>query len=244
MRKVAMVTGGSRGIGAAIVETLAKNGWDVAFCYEKNSEAAMTLSARLCAEGGTVLPLQADVSDAAQVAAMFDRCREELGAPMLLVNNAGFAQQKMFCDITPEEWRRMFAVHVDGAYHCTQQAIGEMVRRKAGCIINVSSMWGQVGASCEVHYSAAKAALIGLTKALAKELGPSGITVNCIAPGVIDTEMNRMLGEQTLQELCEEIPLARLGRAEDVAALCLYLAEQGGAYLTGQVLGVNGGFVI
>jgi len=175
---------------------------------------------------------------------MCQAVEERLGTVDLLVNNAGIAQQKMFCDITPEEWDRMFAVTVTGAFHCCQRVLPGMLRRGGGQIINVASMWGQTGASCEVHYSAAKAALIGMTRALAKELGPSGITVNCIAPGVIDTDMCAGLDASTRAGLAEETPLGRLGTPLDVARAILFLAGEGGDFFTGQVLSPNGGFVI
>ena len=162
----------------------------------------------------------------------------------VLVNNAGIAQQKLFTDITEVEWRRMFAVDIDGVFHCCQLALPYMIHVKRGSIINLSSMWGQVGASCEVHYSAAKAAVIGLTKALAQELGPSNIRVNCIAPGVIDTEMNAAHGPEVLRELAEETPLQRLGTPAEVAAVVSFLAGEDSAFVTGQVLGVNGGMIL
>ena len=160
----------------------------------------------------------------------------------VLVNNAGIAQQKLFSDITPEEWRRMFAVDVEGVFHCCQCALPYMIHRKAGSIVNISSVWGQVGASCEVHYSAAKAAVIGLTKALAKELGPSGIRVNCVAPGVIRTEMNAHLSGEDMEALREETPLCRIGEPEEVADAVSFLAGEGSRFVTGQILAVSGGF--
>ena len=162
----------------------------------------------------------------------------------LLVNNAGIAQQKLFTDVTEEEWDRIFAVNVKGLYTCCRAVVPHMVRRHAGSIINVSSIWGEVGASCEVPYSASKAAVIGFTKALAKELGPSGIRVNCVSPGVIATEMNAALDPETLDALREETPLGTIGTPEDAARAILWLAGEDSAFVTGQVLGVNGGFVI
>ena len=161
-------------------------------------------------QGADAMAVQADVSDFVQARDMVDQVLKRWRHIDVLVNNAAIAQQKLFTDITPAEWRRMFAVNVDGAYNCLQAALPGMISRKSGAVVNISSMWGQVGASCEVHYSAAKAALIGLTKSLAKELGPSGIRVNCVAPGVILTEMNAALGEETLEALREETPLEAL----------------------------------
>ncbi len=160
------------------------------------------------------------------------------------MNNAGIARQKLFTEVTAAEWDEMFGVCVKGAFHCCQAVLPQMIRRKWGRIINVSSMWGQVGASCEAPYSAAKAALIGLTKALAKEEGPSGITVNCVAPGVIDTEMMAAFSAKEKAALAEETPLGRLGTPGDVAAVIAFLASEAGAFVTGQVLCPNGGFVI
>ena len=160
----------------------------------------------------------------------------------VLVNNAGIAQQKLFTDITEDDWRRMFAVDVDGVFRCCQCALPHMIHEKSGCIINIASIWGEIGASCEVHYSAAKAAVIGLTKALAKELGPSHIRVNCVSPGVIDTEMNAMFDEETMRDLCESTPLGRIGSPEDIAAAVSFLASDAASFITGQTLSVNGLF--
>lgn len=247
-----LITGGSRGLGAAMSRSFYRAGWNVAINYCQNDKAARELLAGLtkdCA-GEEVFPLnraalyRADVSREGQAGEMMKAVRQELGPIHCLINNAGIAQQKLFTDLTEAEWDRMFDVHVKGAFHCCQAVLPEMIRAKAGCIINISSMWGQTGGSCEAHYSAAKAALIGLTKALAKELGPSGIRVNCIAPGLMDTEMNAALRGRELEAAVEEIPLGRPGRPEEAAALALYLAGPEAAYLTGQVIGLNGGMVI
>ena len=184
--------------------------------------------------------LPAELAGRAAVEELF-----RLAGPVdVLVNNAGIAQQKLFTDVTEEDWRRVFAVDVDGVFRCCQCALPHMIHEKAGSIVNISSMWGQVGASCEVAYSAAKAAVIGLTKALAQELGPSHIRVNCVCPGVIDTEMNAALGADTMDALREETPLGRIGAPEDVAAAVSFLAGEESSFVTGQILGVNGGFVI
>ena len=244
MEKTAVVTGASRGIGAAAARALAAQGCRVAVCCRERIADAGAVAADIRAAGGTAAAFCADVSDGAAVREMFAEIRRTLGEPDILVNNAGVAQQKLFTDVTAAEWDAMFGVCVKGAFHCCQAALPHMIRQKWGRIVNVSSMWGQVGASCEVAYSAAKAALIGLTKALAKEEGPSGITVNCVAPGVIDTEMMAAFSAEEKAALAGETPLGRLGTPEDVAAAIAFLVSDAGAFFTGQVLCPNGGFVI
>lgn len=241
MEKTVLITGGSRGIGAACVEAFAAAGCRVVFSYLHSQEQAAALCARW---KGRALAVQADVADRDQVTALFRQAEQAFGPVEVLVNNAGIAQQKLFTDITPAEWRRMLAVHLDGPFYCCQAALPAMIRAKWGRIINISSMWGQVGGSCEVHYSAAKAGLIGLTKALAQEEGPSGVTVNCIAPGVVETDMMAGFSAADKQALAEETPLCRLGRPEEVAAAAVFLAGDQAAFITGQVLGVNGGLVV
>ena len=244
MEKTAVVTGASRGIGAAAARALAAQGCRVAVCCRQRRAEAGAVAAGIRAAGGTALDFCADVSDEAAVQAMFAEIRRTLGDPDILVNNAGVAWQKLFTDVTAAEWDAMFGVCVKGAFHCCQAVLPHMIRQKWGRIINVSSMWGQVGTSCEAPYSAAKAALIGLTKALAKEEGPSGITVNCVAPGVIDTEMMAAFSAGDKAVLAEETPLGRLGTPEDVAAAIAFLASEAGSFFTGQVLCPNGGFVV
>ncbi len=244
MEKTAVVTGASRGIGAAAAIALAKEGYRVAVCCNTQLEKAQAVVETIRAAGGTAQAFAADVADEAAVKQMFARIERELGSADVLVSNAGIAQQKLFTDITAAEWDRMFDVCVKGAFHCCQAVLPHMIGEKHGRIILVSSMWGQVGASCEVHYSAAKAALIGLTRALAKEEGPSGITVNCVAPGVIETDMMASFSEEDKRELADETPLCRLGTPQDVAAAIAFLASDAGAFFTGQVLAPNGGFVI
>lgn len=241
MEKTVLITGGSRGIGAACVEAFAAAGCRVVFSYLHSQEQAAALCARW---EGRALAVQADVADRDQVTALFRQAEQAFGPVEVLVNNAGIAQQKLFTDITPAEWRRMLAVHLDGPFYCCQAALPAMIRAKWGRIINISSMWGQVGGSYEVHYSAAKAGLIGLTKALAQEEGPSGVTVNCIAPGVVETDMMAGFSAADKQALAEETPLCRLGRPEEVAAAAVFLAGDQAAFITGQVLGVNGGLVV
>lgn len=235
MQKTALVTGGSRGIGAAICRRLAQDGWRVLVnCFQHETQA-QALAAEI---GGQAL--RADVGDPAACRQLFAAA----GAVDLLVNNAGVALQAQLQDTTEAQWQRLFAIDVDAVFRCCKLALPHMLRAHAGCIVNISSMWGQTGASCEVAYSAAKGAVIAFTKALAKELGPSNIRVNCVAPGVIDTQMNALYSPETLTALAEETPLCRLGSTADVAAAVAFLAGPDARFITGQVLGVNGGFII
>ena len=235
-----LISGGDRGIGAAAAQAFYAAGYRVAVLYHQNAEAAARLEKAL--PGCTVV--QCDVASRASCELAFHTVEQALGHVDVLVCNAGIAQQKLFTDITPEEWQRMLDVNLSGAFHLCQLALPGMIHRKAGRILTVSSMWGQTGGSCEVHYSAAKAGLIGLTKALAKEEGPSGITVNCVAPGVIETDMMAAFTAEDKAALAEETPVGRLGSAAEVAALLVYLAGENAGYITGQVFGVNGGLVI
>ena len=244
LTRAAVVTGGSRGIGRAVCVALAKQGCNVVVNYCHGAEPAEQTAALCRAEGVQAVTVQADVSTAEGCKALFDAAAEAFGRVDVLVSNAGIAQQKLFTDITPEEWQRMLDVNLTGAFNLCQLALPGMIRRKAGRILTVSSMWGQTGGSCEVHYSAAKAGLIGLTKALAKEEGPSGITVNCVAPGVIETDMMAAFTAEDKAALAEETPVGRLGTPEEVAKLLVFLAGEDAGYITGQVFGVNGGLVI
>jgi len=242
--KTALVTGASRGIGRAVARQLAMEGYAVAVHCIHSTSDARTLCDEIAAGGGCAKPYFCDIADGKAVDTMIHNITRELGPILVLVNNAGIAQQKLFTDITDDEWRRMMAVHVDGAFYTCRACLPEMIRQHSGVIINVASMWGQVGASCEVHYSTAKAALIGLTKALAKEVGPSGVRVNCVAPGVILTDMLTGLDENALSALAEEAPLCRLGTPEDIAAAVSFLVSEKAAFITGQILAPNGGFVM
>ncbi len=240
MPSTVLITGASRGIGAAAARLFAQKGWQVAANYCQSEQEARTLAA----SRPGILAVQADVADRGQVDEMIGEVLRQFGHIDVLINNAGIAQQKLFTDVTEAEWERLFSVNVTGIFHCCQAVLPGMIRRQRGKILNLSSIWGMTGASCEVVYSAAKAAVIGLSKALAKEVGPSGITVNCVAPGVIDTDMNAALDDETRAGLREETPLGVLGRPEDVANLLFFLASEQADFITGQVISPNGGFVI
>lgn len=239
MSETVLITGGSRGIGAACVELFAKNGYNVAFIYQNSDEKAAKI-----AQATGALAVKADVSCLEQVERAFAQVESAFGGVDVLVNNAGISRIAMLCDTTEEDWDRLFAVNAKSTFLCSKRAMGHMVHQKRGAIVNVSSMWGQTGGSCEVAYSASKAAVIGFTKALAKELGPSGIRVNCIAPGVIDTEMNAQLSLEDREALAEETPLCRLGTPMEAARAIFFLASDAASFITGQVLAPNGGIVI
>ena len=239
MKKTALITGGSRGIGAAIALKLAQEGFFTYINYCKSPEMAQKIAGET---GG--IAVMADVSDKEQVDKMVKKIVEDSGGIDVLVNNAGISVSGLFTDISEEEEQRLWKINVGGVFNCTKAVLPYMINKKYGKIINISSMWGQVGASCEVHYSASKSAIIGFTKALAKELGPSGINVNCIAPGVIMTDMNNCHSAETLEALKEETPVERLGTPEDIAQAASFFASDKSSFITGQILGVNGGFVI
>jgi len=235
MKQTALVTGGARGIGAEICRALHQDGWTLYINYNHSKQEAHTLAAEI---GGT--PLQADLRDPAAITKMF----ETAGPIDLLVNNAGLAAYGLFPETTPETWRDLFAVNVDGVFHCTRCVLPHMLREKKGVIINIASIWGLTGASCEAAYATTKAAVIGLTKSLAKELGPSGIRVNCVAPGAVDTSMVAGLSLADLKILKAETPLGTLGTPADIAYLVAFLASDRAGFITGQVISPNGGLVI
>ena len=234
-----LISGGARGIGRACVEAFIKNGDSVAFIYNSNHSAARNVADSL---GATAICADLSKPDEAQ-RALTDAI-EALGGIDILINNAGISQIKLFTDITDEDWDAMIGTNLSSAFYLTRAALPFMISQKQGRIINIGSMWGKVGASCEVHYSASKSALRGMTLALAKEVGLSGITVNMIEPGVIATEMNASLSEETLAELTDETPLGKIGQPSDVANLALFLASENASFITGQIIGVDGGFAI
>lgn len=241
-----MITGGTGGIGTAMCVAFAQTGRNVAVHYNKSRKKADNLVSVLRdSYGVNAIAVQANVADRSSVNAMFDEIDSELGGVDILVNNAGIAQQKLFTELTQDDWRTMLGTDLDGVFNCTQEALKRfMLPNHKGVILNISSMWGQVGASCEAHYSAAKAGVIGLTKALAKELGLSNIRVNCIAPGVVMTDMMKDFDDRTIRDLKEETPLNVLGTPKDIADAAVFLCSDRAKFITGQVLGVNGGYII
>ena len=244
MRKIALITGGSRGIGAACVRAFAEDGYSVVFLYNRSADKSESLVKALRSDGRDVSAYQCDVSDPAQVKAVITDILGSYHRIDALVNCAGIAHIGLFTDMTEDEWDHLFAVNVRSAFSVSKAVLPGMISQQKGSIVNVSSMWGEVGASCEVAYSATKAALIGLTKALAKEVGPSGVRVNCVTPGVIDTDMNAQLTDDDRTALSDETPLGRIGEAAEVAKTILFLCSEGASFITGQIVGVNGGLVI
>lgn len=242
-KKTALVTGGAKGIGAAVCRALAKDGYNIALNFNTSENEAIRLKNELSAITSVEI-FKADVSDSAEVKKMFSEIENIFGGVDVLVNNAGIAQQALFTDITDEMWQKMIGTNLTGAFNCCRSALPYMIREKNGSIINIASMWGEVGASMEVHYSAAKAGLIGLTKALAKEVGLSGITVNAVSPGVVLTDMMAQFSDEDKKVLADETPMGVLGTPEDIAAAVSFLASEKARYITGQVVSVNGGFVI
>jgi 3-oxoacyl-[acyl-carrier protein] reductase len=244
MNKVALVTGASRGIGRGIALQLGREGWDVCVNYIQQKESAEQVVAALQAMGRRAIAVQADVADAAAVTSMVKTAETALGPISLLVNNAGIAGQTLFQDTTDEMWDRYLAVNLTGARNTIRAVLPHMLHEKDGCIINISSMWGLRGASCEVAYSCTKAALIALTRSLALELAPSHIRVNCVAPGPIKTDMVEALGQEIMDMLAEETPLGRLGTPEDIAHAVAFFASDKASFITGQVLTADGGFIV
>ena len=241
---IAVVTGASGGIGAEIAKRLAQDGFSVALIYNRNAEKAQKTADEITLSGGSAKTYKCDVRDSSEIISAIEAIERDFGEISVLVNNAGISEQKLLTDITDSDWENMIGTKLSGAFYFCRAVLPYFVHRKSGRIINISSMWGETGGSCEVHYSAAKAVLIGLTKALAKEVAPSGITVNAVSPGVINTEMVTKLGKDTVDMLREEIPVMRLGNPEDVANAVSFLADDKSSYITGQIISVNGGIVI
>ena len=245
MSRTAVITGGSRGIGRAVSLRFAEAGYSgIAIIYHSDEAAAETLAAQLRRSGTDAECYKCDVASYEEVKKTADDIIKRFSHVDVLVNNAGVAQIKLLIDQTEEDWEYIMGVNAKGVFNCCRHFLPHMLSRKSGRIVNISSMWGITGASCEVAYSASKAAVIGFTKALAQETGPSGVTVNCVAPGVINTEMNASLSDADVKALCDEIPLMRIGQPEETAEAVLFLASDAASYITGQVLSVNGGMVV
>ena len=239
MNKTVFITGGSRGIGKCAVEAFSREGYNVAFTYLNSQENAENI-----ATGCGAFPIKCDVSNSADVKCAIDSAINKFGKIDVLINNAGIDEFCLFTDITDEKWHKMIDTNLSGAFYASREALKDMIKRQDGVIINISSMWGEVGASCEVHYSVSKAGLIGMTKALAKEVGPSNIRVNCVSPGVIDTDMNAHLSKEDMEQLKYDTPLGKIGKCEDVCNTLLFLASDKSSFITGQIFGVNGGYII
>ena len=237
--KTVLITGGSRGIGRAMVELFCREGYSVAFTYKNSISEAKDL-----AESTGAFAIQADSALEREVVSAVDSVRSRFGSVDCLINNAGVSSFSLFTDITLDEWNEHLAVNLTGAFLYSKAVIPDMVNKKKGRIINITSMWGMCGSSCEVHYSTAKAGLIGMTKALAKELGPSGITVNAIAPGLIRTDMNASLSESDIKTIEDETPLMRIGVPEEVAKAALFLASDDASFITGEIMNVSGGYIM
>ena len=244
MNRTALITGASRGIGRAAAELLAERGYRLMLNYFRSEGSVLELKQKLTAAGADAEIFQADVGDSRQAEAMAEACCKRFGRVDVLINNAGNADVGLLTEVTDERWDRLWRVNVGGVFYTCRAVLPGMIREKRGKIINLSSIWGIAGASCEAAYSATKAAVIGLTKALAKEVGPSGIQVNCIAPGAVETDMNAALDEAALRSLREETPLGRLGTPREIAAAIAFLASEESDFITGQVLSPNGGLVI
>lgn len=243
MSKCALITGASGGIGSAIALRLANDGFNIAACYNSDETGIKELEKKLVQTGVRFRIYKADVSDFNAIKDIFTDATDFFGGVSVLVNNAGIAQQKLFTDITQEDFDRITAVNFKGVFNCCQCAVPYMISQKSGKIINISSMWGVYGASCETVYSATKAAVIGLSKALARELAPSNIQVNCVAPGAIDTKMNNNLSEEDKSAFAQEIPMGRFGNPQEIAGVVSFLASKDSDYVTSQVITADGGLV-
>ncbi len=244
MKNTVLITGASRGIGKATAEKFAREGYNVIINYYKSKDKAIDLLERLLSSGTNAIAIQADVSNRKQVEKMFEEAYEKFGKIDVLVNNAGIADMTLFTDITEEQWKRIFDVNVNGMFNCCQCVLPRMISEKSGRIINIASIWGLVGASCEAHYSATKGAIISFTKALAKELGPSNILVNAVAPGAVDTDMIANVSGEVLEEIRYETPLEVIAKPEEIADIIYILSREETKLITGQVINPSGGFVI
>lgn len=241
MNKIVIVTGGSRGIGKDVVEKLAKKNYNVILNYNKSEAEAIKIQENLKKEGNFIDIFKADVSKRNDVKRLIEFTLSKYNKIDILINNAGISQNKLFTDITDEDWNNMINTNLNSVFYATQETVHSMIHNKTGCIINISSIWGITGASCESHYAVSKAGIDALTKSLAKELGPSNIRVNSIAPGIIDTRMNEYLTEEEIMNITNEIPLEKIGKVTDITKCIEWLIED--EYVTGQVISVNGGWL-
>ena len=244
MEKTVIITGASKGIGAAMAILFARKGYNVVIGYNESYQLAKMLSSSLSSQGYNVVPIKVNVANKLETDILIKEAVYKFGSVDVLINNAGVAFNGLITDTEEFDFDKIFDVDLKGVFNCCKSVTPVMVNQKSGKIINISSMWGEVGASCEVAYSASKAGVIGFTKALAKEVGPSGITVNCITPGLIETSMNQELTVDDISAIVESTPIGRIGSTEDVATAALFLASDESQFITGQVLGVNGGLVV
>jgi len=244
MKNTVLITGSSRGIGRATAKKYASEGYNIIINYNESKEEALSLLEELISSGTNAIAIKADVSNREQVEKMFEEAYEKFGRIDVLVNNAGIADMTLFTDITEKQWKRIFDVNVNGMFNCCQCVLPKMISEKQGRIINISSIWGLVGASCETHYSATKGAIISFTKALAKELGPSNILVNAIAPGAVDTDMIAGVSEEIREKIKYETPLEVIAKPDEIANVVYFLSTEGAKLITGQVINPSGGFVI
>ena len=244
MKKTVIITGASKGIGATMAIRFAEKGYNVVMNYNSSVQSALILQDSLRESGYEVTAFKANVKNRLEVDLMVKETLYKYGSIDILINNAGVANTDLFTDLSEQDWNDIVGVNLTGVFNCCQAVLPHMINNKSGSILNISSMWGEVGASCEVAYSAAKAGVIGLTKALAKEVGPSGITVNCITPGLIETSMNQNLAIEDLENIIVETPLCRIGNTNDIASAALFLTSDEASFITGQTLGINGGLVV
>ena len=244
MKKAAIITGSSRGIGSAVAIKLAEKGYNIVINYNNSEKSAMDTLEKVRKAGAMAIALKGDVSNYEEAKYVVEKSLEEFSHIDVLVNNAAVSAHKLFTDMTPEECKRIFAVNFGGVLNFSRLVLPNMIKNHSGKIINISSVWGITGAALESIYSASKAAVIGFTKALAKEVGPSGINVNCVAPGVIDTDMNKNLSKEDIKKLIGDTPLSRLGTPEDIANVTAFLCSEESNFITGQVINSDGGFII
>ncbi len=244
MKKTVLITGASKGIGATMAIRFAEKGYNVVMNYNSSVQSALILQDSLRESGYEVTAFKANVKNRLEVDLMVKETLYKYGSIDILINNAGVSNTDLFTDLSEQDWNDIVGVNLTGVFNCCQAVLPYMINSKSGSILNISSMWGEVGASCEVAYSATKAGVIGLTKALAKEVGPSGITVNCIAPGLIETSMNQNLAIEDIENIINETPLCRIGNTNDIASAALFLTSDEASFITGQTLGINGGLVV